>query len=514
MDRRALINSVDDTATQRCLRALEQAISEARELIEEIQEDVDGIDTTTGNVPTSRLLTAVSPITGGGNLTADRSFGFDQSVALNNNARVAVRKNSGSTVGTRRRINLIEGSNVTLTVADDSGGEEIDVTIASTDTGEANTASNKGAGAGVFKSKVGVDLGFRSLVAGAGMSATQNTDDITIAADGFATVGQGVFGTGRDGSLVFDGSATVLGLVPSTVSTYRGGSVQQYLMTRDIYADDLQVDSGVLLYNDGYRVFVKGTCTLNGIIGSPGANGPNQSNSGNAGRTDTIMSCKLQSGGGNAAGAGNSAAASSTAVFGSSNSGGGGGAAGVTNPSNGTNGTDGVTMKGGGGGGAGNVGGAGSAGNAGGTVTVTAATEGTIDSLFQAVVGRGLSTSTLRFSAGTGGGGGGGSVNGAGGAGGSPGAPVMVAARLITGSGKLASFGGNGGNGNATVAPPCGGGGGGSGGWLVCIIGTGSFPTTDVTGGTGGTGGTNSGKTGGNGGAGGVGLVKLFRISV
>lgn len=46
------------------------------------------------------------------------------------NARVAVRKNTGADVGKRRRLNLIEGSNVTLTVTDDSGNEEIDVTIA------------------------------------------------------------------------------------------------------------------------------------------------------------------------------------------------------------------------------------------------------------------------------------------------------------------------------------------------------------------------------------------------
>jgi len=47
-------------------------------------------------------------------------------------ARVKVRKNSGSDVGVRRRLNLIEGSNVTLTIADDPTDEEVDVTIAST----------------------------------------------------------------------------------------------------------------------------------------------------------------------------------------------------------------------------------------------------------------------------------------------------------------------------------------------------------------------------------------------
>ncbi len=49
---------------------------------------------------------------------------------INSNARVAVNKNSGATVGTRRRINFIEGTNVTLTVADDAGNEEVDVTVA------------------------------------------------------------------------------------------------------------------------------------------------------------------------------------------------------------------------------------------------------------------------------------------------------------------------------------------------------------------------------------------------
>lgn len=45
------------------------------------------------------------------------------------NARVAVKKN-GTLVGTRRAINLIEGTNVTLSISDDSGNEEVDVTIA------------------------------------------------------------------------------------------------------------------------------------------------------------------------------------------------------------------------------------------------------------------------------------------------------------------------------------------------------------------------------------------------
>jgi hypothetical protein len=42
---------------------------------------------------------------------------------------ITVRKNSGADVGTEARLNLIEGANITLTVADDAGDGEIDVTI-------------------------------------------------------------------------------------------------------------------------------------------------------------------------------------------------------------------------------------------------------------------------------------------------------------------------------------------------------------------------------------------------
>lgn len=47
---------------------------------------------------------------------------------------VVVRKNSGADVGTQPRLNIIEGPGFTITVANDPGSSEIDVTIAHTPT--------------------------------------------------------------------------------------------------------------------------------------------------------------------------------------------------------------------------------------------------------------------------------------------------------------------------------------------------------------------------------------------
>lgn len=66
-----------------------------------------------------------------GNLTSTAGTTADHDGTLNANARSAIKKN-GTLVGTRRGINLIEGTNVTITVVDDSGNEEVDVTIAQT----------------------------------------------------------------------------------------------------------------------------------------------------------------------------------------------------------------------------------------------------------------------------------------------------------------------------------------------------------------------------------------------
>jgi hypothetical protein len=63
---------------------------------------------------------------------------------LDANARVAVAKNGAAPTGTRRTLNLIEGTNVTLTVADNSVSERVDVTIAAL--GGSGNVTKTGAG--------------------------------------------------------------------------------------------------------------------------------------------------------------------------------------------------------------------------------------------------------------------------------------------------------------------------------------------------------------------------------
>lgn len=69
------------------------------------------------------------------------SDAFSTTDLLNAIAKTTVRKNTGANVGSRRRINFIEGTAITLTISDDAANEEVNVRIDGVGTGLGGTWS-------------------------------------------------------------------------------------------------------------------------------------------------------------------------------------------------------------------------------------------------------------------------------------------------------------------------------------------------------------------------------------
>jgi hypothetical protein len=64
-----------------------------------------------------------------------------------------------------------------------------------------------------------------------------------------------VYGTGSDGDRTLDGSTTILSMAPSA---------SVYTMTRDLYFNNLTINTSCRLQPNGFRVFVKGTLRFAG----------------------------------------------------------------------------------------------------------------------------------------------------------------------------------------------------------------------------------------------------------
>jgi len=266
-----------------------------------------------------------------------------------------------------------------------------------------------------------------------------------------------VFGSGKDGDVTISADTT---------------------LTSDMFYDNLTVDVTKTLNTGGFRVFVKGTLTLNGTIARNGNAG------GNGG-----SAVDINGGSGGTGGAALADGSIKGTIAGVN--GGQGGAGGGNNPGNfgaaGSNGNDvakslgdnGVVGVSGGNGGrsatfpAGNPGGSGGAGGTAGSQT------GTVYNQPYSIVpaynlydelpaGDYLKSSAGSGASGGGGGGGGSSGSGGGGGGGggsgSPGGIVFLFAKTIIGSGTISAVGGNGGNGGAGRDGISGNGGGGGGG--------------------------------------------------
>lgn len=290
------------------------------------------------------------------------------------------------------------------------------------------------------------------------------------------------FGDGSDGPVTFDGSTTVLGLVPS-------GSV--YTLTRDIYVTSLTLNIGVTIEAAGWRIFASGTLTVNGTIDRSG-------NDGGGGFGDPT----------GLSGGGTGGAATPDGYLKGSPAGGGGG-----HSINGT-GADGTAVSN-------SIGASGVAGASGGAPAgaAGAATASNVKLIanwhLATLLDISSTGSTVKFTGSASSSGGGGSPPpgaspGGGGGGASPGAIIAIYARsiVIGATGVIQSNGGNGGDGAGGCGS--GGGGGGSGGVVVLVYNnltnSGSITANAGTGGVGGF--------GSNGSNGNPGVIYEFQISL
>jgi hypothetical protein len=234
------------------------------------------------------------------------------------------------------------------------------------------------------------------------------------------------------------------------------GSGATVTLTQDMYYADLTIAAGGTLLPNGYRVFVKGIATIDGVISNNGL--PASGTSG----APALPAGTLGGAGAGATGAGASGFIA-LATGGASGFGGNGSA---------------------------------ESGQPGGIVTPPSASVGGYrvwSDVFSALKGVVLNGSKC----GGGVGGGGGGSNGTGGisgGGGGGGGIILLSANIVTGTGTISATGGTGGD---APSVDCGGGGGGGGGVLAMITNVNNFTgTIDLSGGAGGLGGGGAGQAG------------------
>lgn len=120
--------------------------------------------------------------------------------------------------------------------------------------GEANTGANLGAGVGVYEGKSGVQLRFKSLIAGTNITLTPAGDSITIAAAGGGGGGSGDVVSTQLGDMVYGTALNPYGAVRGAVlrnQTYN--SITQDIIVFDCvdYSDAASYATGVQI---GYAV--------------------------------------------------------------------------------------------------------------------------------------------------------------------------------------------------------------------------------------------------------------------
>lgn len=368
--------------------------------------------------------------------------------------KVAAAGGSYDSAASGARVRIFPDANTGIQIIDDAANDVFKALVGGTDVGDVIIG-----GASKY---VKWDKSAASLIIVA--------DDVTL--NGSSLNFQDTFGNGSDGDVTISADTT---------------------LTSDMYYNNLTINTGKILYTNGFRVFVKGilNCVGTGKFVCTGNNGGTGGNGVNA-----------DSGG--AEGVGGAAIYSTgTLPIPLAGSNGGKGLSKYATAPVGTVGHNGIaaakalgaagTNGGRGGDGSGAGAGSGLAGGTGGAKTGTILdypkTYTTAINLFDK---NGTAIAQHTISAGSGGGGGGGQSNdysgGGGGGAGSPGGFIWVAAKNITNINAEAK-GGNGGQGGnsqsgGTGGGVGGGGAGGSGGVIILIYSLLTASSLSVSGGT------------------------------
>jgi hypothetical protein len=299
-----------------------------------------------------------------------------------------------------------------------------------------------------------------------------------------------IFSSGIDGALAFDGVATVLGMAPATV-----GSFKVYTLTRDLHAASITIAASVKIFTANWRIFCRGAITgasqTTSIIHNNGLDAPVAvAGAGIANASFTASAFFDVTLPGNS-GSGGNATNNPPPPYGITAAGAaaGGGAVGSATPGT----TSSTPMQGGGGGGVSNNSG-GTSGVSGGSNTASSAALG-YDHI-QQLLGRSDSGGTAyRF--GSGGGQGVGTAQGAGivtnptGGGGGGGAGCCYVAAQTLSTLTISAIGGAGADGAIGVGATgtaASGGGGGGGGIVIVQYATRDHVTLSAAGGAGGAG--------------------------
>lgn len=149
----------------------------------------------------------------------------------------------------------------------DNDGNFVWATVSGAGGGETNTASNLGAGSGVFAQKSGVDLQFKSLVAGTGITITPSSDSLTITNTSTGANAFGFVAVSGQSSIVADSSADTLTFAAgSGISITTNASTDTVTITSTATAPDqfltISSDSGSTTANSATD-----TLTVSGGVG-------------------------------------------------------------------------------------------------------------------------------------------------------------------------------------------------------------------------------------------------------